>query len=45
MQESPAEAERNSLSAISRAELAEQPTGMGLDGVFGQEELFADARV
>src|SRR5664279_209500 len=39
------ETERDGLCPIARAELAEQPTGMGLDRVLGQEELPADLPV
>src|SRR4051794_26829496 len=40
--QAPTEAERHCLSPVVDAELAEQPAGVGLDGVLGQVEVTAD---
>src|SRR5450755_4648421 len=43
--ESSAETQGNGLRTIARPELAEQSTGVRLDGVLGQEQLAADLTV
>src|SRR3954447_21110598 len=40
--QAPAEPERDCLRPVVDAELAEQPAGVGLDGVLGQVEVTAD---
>src|SRR4051794_24904029 len=43
--QTPAETDGDRLGAVGRTDLAEESTGVGLDGVLGEEELLADLGV